>query len=165
MGGPNTAKQSLNAISMDGVISIIGFLGGFKAEEQPNFVDCLSNICTVRGLLVGSRLQFEDMNRAIEANNIKPIIDSRVFKIEQAREAYQVGHEFVSKHAYSLTQYTVSMGSEAFREGVLQHRVDYACQCKARHMPSAYSSRAAALMPFLIDTYGQLIHGAFICFG
>lgn len=132
-------KQSLSAVSIDGVISIIGFLGGFKGEEPPSFVDCLSNICTVRGVLVGSRLQFEDMNRAIEANNIKPIIDQRVFKIEEAREAYQVGHQSNRTLAHSLTQDTVSMGSEAFCEGVLQHRIDYACQYKARHMPSAYS--------------------------
>ncbi|KXL43579.1 hypothetical protein M433DRAFT_165033 [Acidomyces richmondensis BFW] len=96
VGGPNTMKQSLSAVSIDGVISIIGFLGGFKGEEPPSFVDCLSNICTVRGVLVGSRLQFEDMNRAIEANNIKPIIDQRVFKIEEAREAYQ--YQWDQKH-------------------------------------------------------------------
>lgn len=47
------------------------------------------NICTVRGVLVGSRLQFEDMNRAIEANNIHPIVDEKVFTLDEAREAYQ----------------------------------------------------------------------------
>jgi len=91
VGGPNTMKQSLKAISIDGVISIIGFLGGMKGEEQPSFAECLSNICTVRGVLVGSRLQFEEMNRAVEANNIKPVVDEKVFKLEEAREAYQVG--------------------------------------------------------------------------
>ena len=30
--GPNTMKQSLEAIAIDGVISIIGFLGGFKVH-------------------------------------------------------------------------------------------------------------------------------------
>ncbi|KAK5115596.1 hypothetical protein LTR85_009767 [Meristemomyces frigidus] len=89
VGGPNTMAQSLKAISIDGVISIIGFLGGAKGEKQPSFMDCLSNICTVRGVLVGSRMQFEEMNRAIEANNIKPVIDEKVFKLEEAKEAYQ----------------------------------------------------------------------------
>ena len=48
------------------------------------------HICVVRGGLVGSRLQFEAMNRAIEANNIKPVVDEKVFKLEEAKEAYQV---------------------------------------------------------------------------
>jgi len=89
VGGPNTMKQSLKSIAIDGVITIIGFLGGVKGEEQPTFLDCLMNICTVRGVLVGSRLQFEEMNRAVEANNIKPVVDAKVFKLAEVREAYQ----------------------------------------------------------------------------
>ena len=90
VGGPTTMKQALKAICIDGCISIIGFLGGGKSESQPSFLDCLMNICTVRGILVGSRLQFEEMNRAIEANNIKPVVDKKVFKLDEAKEAYQV---------------------------------------------------------------------------
>ncbi|GAB1735832.1 hypothetical protein NU219Hw_g5172t1 [Hortaea werneckii] len=89
VGGPNTMKNSLKAIGIDGVISVIGFLGGMKGEKQPSFVEALSNICTVRGVLVGSRLQFEEMNKAIEANNIHPVIDEKVFKLEEAKDAYQ----------------------------------------------------------------------------
>ncbi|KAH9810497.1 zinc-type alcohol dehydrogenase-like protein [Teratosphaeria destructans] len=96
VGGPNTMKQSLNAIAIDGVIGIIGFLGGMKGERQPSFVDALSNICTVRGVLVGSRLQFEAMNKAIEANNIKPVVDQRVFKLEEAKDAYH--YQWDQKH-------------------------------------------------------------------
>ncbi|KAK5165467.1 uncharacterized protein LTR77_008996 [Saxophila tyrrhenica] len=89
VSGPTSMKQSLKAIAIDGVISIIGFLGGGKAEDAPGFLDTLMNICTVRGLLVGSRMQFEEMNRAIEANNIKPVVDSTVFKLDQTKDAYQ----------------------------------------------------------------------------
>jgi NADPH:quinone reductase-like Zn-dependent oxidoreductase len=88
VGGPTTMVQSLKAIKMEGVISIIGFLGGMS-KDQPSFLDCLNNVCTVRGVLVGSRLQFDDMNRAIEANKIKPVVDERVFKLDEAKEAYQ----------------------------------------------------------------------------
>ncbi|CAN9355314.1 unnamed protein product [Alternaria alternata] len=80
--------ESLKAVAIDGVISIIGFIGGLS-KEQPTFLDCLSNLCTVRGLLVGSRVQFEDMNKAIEANNIHPIADKQEFSLEQLKEAYQ----------------------------------------------------------------------------
>lgn len=101
VGGPNTLKQSLNAIAIDGVIGIVGFLGGVKGESQPTFLDCLMNICTVRGVLVGSRLQFEEMNRAIEANDIKPVVDEKVFTLEEAREAYQ--YMWDQKHFGKLT--------------------------------------------------------------
>lgn len=55
----------------------------------PSFWEALRNLCTVRGLLVGSRLMFEEMNRAIEANNIHPIIDEKIFEFDQVKEAYQ----------------------------------------------------------------------------
>ena len=90
VGGPTTMKQSFNAIAIDGVISIIGFLGGGKGESQPTFLDPLTHICIVRGAMVGSRMQFEEMNTAIEANDIKPVVDKKVFKLDQTKEAYQV---------------------------------------------------------------------------
>jgi NADPH:quinone reductase-like Zn-dependent oxidoreductase len=89
VGGPSTMAQSLKAIKIDGVISIIGFLGGGKSKEEPSFLDCLNNICIARGVLVGSRMQFEDMNKAIDANRIKPVMDSKIFKLEEAKEAYE----------------------------------------------------------------------------
>lgn len=64
-------------------------VGGAKAEKQPTFLDCLMNICTTRGVLVGSRLQFEAMNQAIEACDIHPVIDEKKFKLQEAKEAYQ----------------------------------------------------------------------------
>jgi NADPH:quinone reductase-like Zn-dependent oxidoreductase len=36
VGGPNTMTQSLKAIGFDGVISVIGFLGGVKGEAALN---------------------------------------------------------------------------------------------------------------------------------
>lgn len=53
--------QSLAAIKIDGIISIIGFVGGAGKGDHPGFLDALTKMCIVRGLLVGSRVQFEDM--------------------------------------------------------------------------------------------------------
>lgn len=100
VGGPSTMKQSLGAVKIDGVISIIGFVGGFS-KDQPSFLDCLNGICTVRGLLVGSRQQFEDMNAAIEANDIHPIVDNKVFTLPELKEAYQ--YMFDQKHFGKMT--------------------------------------------------------------
>lgn len=88
VGGLKTMKQSLEAIKIDGVIGIIGFIGG-NSPDQPSFLDVLSKICTVRGVYVGSKLQFEDMNRAIEVNGIKPVVDKKVYPLEQLKAAYQ----------------------------------------------------------------------------
>lgn len=61
IGGNKTIAQSLNAISIEGVISIIGFVGGSQSAEQPTFLEALNHVCLVRGVLVGSRDQFEAM--------------------------------------------------------------------------------------------------------
>jgi NADPH:quinone reductase-like Zn-dependent oxidoreductase len=92
--------QSLKAVAIDGVITIIGFLGGFS-KEQPTFLECLNNICTVRGVLVGNRLQFEAMNRAIEANDIHPVVEDKVFELAELKDAYQYMWE--QKHFGKLT--------------------------------------------------------------
>ncbi|EUC50770.1 hypothetical protein COCMIDRAFT_81048 [Bipolaris oryzae ATCC 44560] len=100
VGGPTTMAQSLKAVAIDGVITIIGFIGG-GGKDQPTFLDCLNNICTVRGILVGSRLQMEDMCRAIEANDIHPIVDEKVFELKDLKEAYQ--YMWDQKHFGKLT--------------------------------------------------------------
>ncbi|KJZ74951.1 hypothetical protein HIM_05682 [Hirsutella minnesotensis 3608] len=89
VAGPQSMAQSLAAIKVSGVITIIGFVGGFT-NEQPGFLDCLRNLCTARGILVGSRAQMEDMCRAIDANpdKLRPVVDKKTFKLEEAREAY-----------------------------------------------------------------------------
>ena len=81
-------QQSLKSIKPEGVISIIGFLGGMS-RDQPGFLECLNTIGIARGVLVGSRLQFEQMNEAIDASAIKPVVDEKVFALEELKDAYQ----------------------------------------------------------------------------
>lgn len=38
---------------------------------------------------MGSRAQFDDMNRTIEANGIKPVVDERMFEMAHLKEADQ----------------------------------------------------------------------------
>lgn len=86
VGGEGTLTQSLKAVKYEGIISIIGFLGG--AEPKDSIMEALNRICTIRGVFVGSRAQMEDMMAAIEANNIHPVVDKQVFTLEKARDAY-----------------------------------------------------------------------------
>lgn len=87
VGGAETMQQSLRAIKFEGTIAIIGFVGG--AKVQASLLECLSSICIARGVYVGSRQQMEDMVLAIEANDIHPVVDSKVFPLEKAKEAYE----------------------------------------------------------------------------
>ena len=88
VGGTGTLAQSFKCIKFEGVISVIGFLGGVDPQGQPSVLDSLTHICTVRGVYVGSKQLMNDMVRAIEVNDIHPVVDEKVFTLEQTREAY-----------------------------------------------------------------------------
>ncbi|MGM4914144.1 zinc-dependent alcohol dehydrogenase family protein [Rhizobium sp. 768_B6_N1_8] len=76
VGGPKSFEQSLKAASRRGQINVIGYLGGIQGTINP--LDIFRKQIDVRGIPVGSRESFEAMNRAIEALDLKPVID-RVF--------------------------------------------------------------------------------------
>lgn len=94
VGGPTTFGQSLTAVKIGGIIAVVGFVGG--TTQGPGFMEILENLCTVRGILVGSRDLFEDMNRAIESSDIKPVVDEKIFSIDSAKEAYE--YMWAQKH-------------------------------------------------------------------
>jgi NADPH:quinone reductase-like Zn-dependent oxidoreductase len=96
VGGPGTMKQSMLAVKPEGVITVIGFLGGMKHENTPTTLDTLTHLCTVRGILVGSRQQFQDMVAAIETADIHPIVDGNVFPFHKAADAYR--YQWDQKH-------------------------------------------------------------------
>lgn len=87
VGGAGTLEQSCAAIKYEGVISIVGFLGG--ARPKTSALDALFHLCTFRGVYVGSREMLEDMVRCIEANDIHPVLDPTVFSLDKAKDAYQ----------------------------------------------------------------------------
>jgi NADPH:quinone reductase-like Zn-dependent oxidoreductase len=89
VGGSGTLEQSFKAIKLEGVISIIGFVGGMDPKKIPNVLETLTHICTVRGVYVGSKALMNDMVSAIEASNIHPVVDEKVFTLEQTKEAYE----------------------------------------------------------------------------
>lgn len=87
VGGAGTFEQSCVAVKLEGVISVVGFLGG--AKPTTNVLECLMNVCTFRGVYVGSRQQLQALVAAVEANDVHPVLDEKVFSLEEAREAYQ----------------------------------------------------------------------------
>ncbi|KAJ6780493.1 hypothetical protein PWT90_02969 [Aphanocladium album] len=91
VASPTSMRQSINAIKVAGFITIIGFVGGGEHEKEHSFLECLNSLFTARGVLVGNRVQLEDMRRAYEANSeqLRPVIDSQVFGLENPKEAYE----------------------------------------------------------------------------
>lgn len=94
VGGATTLSQSVAAVKIDGLIAIAGSIGSDIATDgDPGLLSAWTSTCIVRGIAVGSRAQFEDMIRAIDAKSIKPVVDERVFKLENLKEAYQYMYE------------------------------------------------------------------------
>lgn len=88
VAGPASLKQSVASVRLDGIISVLGFVGGESKEPQPTILECWTSLFTARGLWVGSRVQMEEMCRAIEANTdkLRPVID-KVFALDDLKEA------------------------------------------------------------------------------
>lgn len=83
VGGSGTLPRSINAVRIGGNIALIGALTG-PASFNPTSV--FMKAIRVYGIFVGSRQMFEDMNRAITVNRLRPVID-RVFEFTDVREA------------------------------------------------------------------------------
>ncbi len=93
IGGAGTLGQSITACRIGGHISLIGVLAGF-AGEVPT-AQLFSQNITLNGITVGSKDEQEDMIRAIEANDIKPVI-SDSFALADIAGAF--GHQAAHKH-------------------------------------------------------------------
>ena len=85
VGGPGTFDRSVDAVRVGGTIGLIGVLAGVSGATNPTPI--MAKSITVKGIYVGSRAMFADMNRAIEAHNLKPVID-QTFDFKNARSAY-----------------------------------------------------------------------------
>lgn len=88
VGGTDTLSQSVQAVRHEGIITVIGLLTGTEAGKA-NIIDALVNICTFRGIHIGSKDQMEEMMAAIEANGIQPVLDKRVFKLDELRDGLE----------------------------------------------------------------------------
>ncbi len=83
VGGTGTLTKSVKSVRVGGHIALIGALD-MAGEFNP--IPVFMKGIRVQGIFVGSREMFEDMNRAIEAGKIRPVID-KVFDFGEAREA------------------------------------------------------------------------------
>ena len=94
IGGTLTLQASFDAIAMHGAIHSIGHLtnpdplGKGKDLRGPDAAFlALDRLCILRGVVVGSREQFQDMLSCFQAHSIRPVVD-RVFDFADVRQAY-----------------------------------------------------------------------------
>ncbi|HEV7902368.1 MAG TPA: NAD(P)-dependent alcohol dehydrogenase [Pyrinomonadaceae bacterium] len=83
VGGAGTLGKSLNSVRVGGHVALIGVLAG-GGDFDPRGI--LMKSVRVQGIYVGSRQMFEELNRAIEADGLKPVI-GKTFAFAEAREA------------------------------------------------------------------------------
>ncbi len=93
VGGPGTLPQSIRACTPGGHIALIGVLTGVSGSIPT--VEMMRKQQTLRGLIVGSREQQQDMVRALENFSWRPVIDSR-YPLDQIAEAF--AHQKAARH-------------------------------------------------------------------
>jgi len=86
LGGPGTLSQAIAAARVGGQISLIGTLTG-GAGQVPTAAMMIKQI-RLQGLIVGSRLQQQQMVKGIEATGLRPVIDRR-FPLEGLADAFR----------------------------------------------------------------------------
>lgn len=101
LGGPGTLSRSYQALAFGGKIALIGFRPDNTGDCNP--APLMHKDGRVHGVGVGSTGMFEEMNRAIEINRIKPHID-RIFPLTETADALRLlgSGKFVGKIAISL---------------------------------------------------------------
>ena len=85
VGGAATLPDSFRSIAVGGEVAWVGSLGA--SAEAVDLTPLWLENGSMRSIAVGSRAQFEPMNRAIELHRMKPVID-RVFPFEEAPAAF-----------------------------------------------------------------------------
>lgn len=83
VGGPGTLDKSVRAVRLGGYVALIGVLAG---PGTFNPMPVLMRAIRLQGVFVGNRVMFEDMNRLIVGQKLRPVID-RVFPLSEAAAA------------------------------------------------------------------------------
>jgi NADPH:quinone reductase-like Zn-dependent oxidoreductase len=85
VGGAGTFARSVQSLARGGKVCLIGFVAGRNGDTNP--FPLMYKAGSLHGIFVGDREMFEEMNRAIIVNQVKPVVD-RVFPFEEAKQAY-----------------------------------------------------------------------------
>jgi len=81
-----TLSQSLAAVKFAGFVGVIGFVGGHEVKISVKTL--IGPLVRVQGIATGARSQLEDLIRAIDFHQIKPVIDLD-FSLENVQVAFK----------------------------------------------------------------------------
>ena len=84
VGGAGTVAQSLKAVRVGGTVAQIGVLS--QSTEPFAIPPILHRQVHLRGIYVGSRADFEEMNKAITLHSMQPVVDE-VFALSRFKDA------------------------------------------------------------------------------
>ena len=85
--GASNINKSIEAVAMDGTISVIGLVGGLKGEINTEKI--MAKQIRLQGIEVGSKEMFKRMNNALAVNKLHPVI-SNTFAFDDVREALTI---------------------------------------------------------------------------
>ena len=85
VGGDNV-RRATNALARNGHLALIGLMAGVSLNVD--IIPMLFERRAIRGVIVGSRRHFEDLNRALEVTRLRPVID-RVYPFSEAPAAFE----------------------------------------------------------------------------
>lgn len=90
-GGAGTIAESINAVAYGGCISVIGFLASCPQDKMPDVAAlALSKGAIVRGIMVGSKQQLEEVTRFVLTRNLQvPVEKEFGFTLEGIIEAFE----------------------------------------------------------------------------
>ncbi|MBV8325322.1 NAD(P)-dependent alcohol dehydrogenase [Chryseobacterium sp.] len=88
IAGTKTIEQSLLALKENGFLATAGFISGSGLPIDIHKHSINLSFIRIQGLATGDAESFSKMNRAIEVNNIHPVIDT-IYTLEEVVSAYQ----------------------------------------------------------------------------
>jgi NADPH:quinone reductase-like Zn-dependent oxidoreductase len=86
IGGDATIVRSAAATSIGGEIGLVGFVTGFGGGLPPMAI--LQRSLKIAGMAVGPRTSFEALLKAMEVNEVRPVLD-HIFPFSEYGEAYR----------------------------------------------------------------------------
>lgn len=87
IAGTNTIEQSLLSLKENGFLATAGFISGSALPVDIHKHAINLSFLRIQGLATGSAESFAKLVRAIEINNIHPVIDT-TYRLENVQEAY-----------------------------------------------------------------------------
>jgi NADPH:quinone reductase-like Zn-dependent oxidoreductase len=86
IGGAATIENTVKSMGFNGFVGLVGFITG--AQLPLDLFTVVGSYIRLQGYSVGSLQSFQELAKAVEVNDIHPVIDT-VFPVSEAQEAFK----------------------------------------------------------------------------